>query len=86
MLVGVLSARLPSGLRRLTSAAKTPKPICDLLERVFNEIAVAPDTVKFLATTGSDPMPGDSKKLRELLLAETKAWEGYVKLAKIQPQ
>jgi tripartite-type tricarboxylate transporter receptor subunit TctC len=66
--------------------AKTPKAICDRLEEAFNVIAVAPDTVKFLAGTGSDPLPGNSKMLRELLLAETKAWEGYVRLAKIEPQ
>jgi tripartite-type tricarboxylate transporter receptor subunit TctC len=66
--------------------AKTPRAILDRLEAAFNEIAISPDTVKFLAGTGSDPLPGNSKTLRELLVAETKAWEGYVKLAKIEPQ
>ncbi len=66
--------------------ARTPKAICDRLETVFNEIAVAPDTVKFLASTGSDPLPGNSRLLKEMLISETEAWKRYVKLAKIEPQ
>ena len=66
--------------------AKTPKAVCDRLEAEFNVIAVAPDTVKFLATTGSDPPPGNAALLRQMLLDDTKAWAGYVKLARIEPQ
>ena len=66
--------------------AKTPKAICDRLEAVLNEIAVAPDTVKFLATTGSDPLPGNSTTLKALLVEETRAWARYAKLAGIEPQ
>ena len=66
--------------------AKTPKSICDRLESVFNEIAVTPDTVAFLASTGSDPLPGNSKLLKDLLVSETQAWARYATLARIQPQ
>ena len=66
--------------------AKTPKPICDRLETLFNEIAMEPDTLKFLELNSSDPMPGNSIMLRELLVQETKDWAGYAKLAKLEAQ
>jgi tripartite-type tricarboxylate transporter receptor subunit TctC len=62
----------------------TPKPALDKLEGWFNKIAVDDDTVKFLANSGSDPFPGNSQKLKELLIADTKAWNEYVKIAKIE--
>ncbi|MDH7799422.1 MULTISPECIES: tripartite tricarboxylate transporter substrate binding protein [unclassified Beijerinckia] len=63
--------------------AKTPKPLLDKLEVWFNQIAIDPETVKFLSNIGTDPFPGNSTMLKELLLADTKAWGDYVKLAKI---
>jgi tripartite-type tricarboxylate transporter receptor subunit TctC len=63
----------------------TPKPILDRLEKEFNQIAVAEDTVKFLALGGSDPFPGNSKVLKDTLVADIKAWADYVKIAKIDP-
>jgi tripartite-type tricarboxylate transporter receptor subunit TctC len=63
----------------------TPKPLVEKLSKIFQEIAVADDTKKFLADSGSDPFPGGPDKLREILIADTKAWAGYVKLAHIEP-
>lgn len=63
----------------------TPKPILDKLEKYFNEIAVADDTVKFLNNLGSDPFPGNSTSLKELLVQDIKAWGEYVKIAHIEP-
>ncbi|HWM46737.1 MAG TPA: tripartite tricarboxylate transporter substrate binding protein [Xanthobacteraceae bacterium] len=63
----------------------TPKPILDRLEKEFNQIAVADETVKFLNNLGSDPFPGNAQSLKELLRADIKAWSEYVKLAKIEP-
>lgn len=63
--------------------AKTPKPILDKLETWFNQITADPETVKFLAGAGTDPLPGNSKMLKELLVSDTKAWGEYVRLAKI---
>ena len=77
------AVRMPDAQEALGMEAFGDLHAFELAHRV---IAVAPDTVKFLAGTGSDPLPGNSKMLRELLLAETKAWEGYVRLAKIEPQ
>jgi tripartite-type tricarboxylate transporter receptor subunit TctC len=63
----------------------TPKPILDKLEEWFNKIAVDEDVKKFLANSGSDPFPGNSTMLKELLVKDTKAWADYVKLAHIEP-
>jgi tripartite-type tricarboxylate transporter receptor subunit TctC len=63
----------------------TPKPILDKLELWFNKIAVDDDTKKFLQLGGSDPFPGNSTMLKELLLTDIKAWAEYVKIAKIEP-
>jgi tripartite-type tricarboxylate transporter receptor subunit TctC len=63
----------------------TPQPILDKLEAWFNIIAVEDATKAFLGNLGSDPFPGNSKMLKELLVQETKAWMEYVKLAKIEP-
>jgi tripartite-type tricarboxylate transporter receptor subunit TctC len=65
--------------------AKTPKAICDRLEVLFNEIAVEPETLKFLKDNGSDPMPGNARFVRELLLKDTKNWQEYARIAKIEP-
>ena len=66
-------------------AKGTPKPILDKLEATFNKIAVDDEIKKFLANAGSDPFPGNSTMLKELLLKDIKAWAEYVKLAKIEP-
>ena len=65
--------------------AKTPKPICDQLEKWFNDIAVDPKSKDFNARTGADELIGNSKMLRELLERETKNWAEYARIAKIQP-
>ena len=75
-LIGWWSVHAPKG---------TPTAVLDKLELWFNEIAVAEDTVKFLTNLGSDPFPGDSKQLKELLVKDAKAWGEYVKLARIEP-
>jgi tripartite-type tricarboxylate transporter receptor subunit TctC len=63
----------------------TPKPVLDKLEGWFNEIAVSDDAKTFLGNLGSDPFPGNSQKLKELLVADIKAWSEYVKIAHIEP-
>ena len=66
--------------------AGTPKPIADQLEAWFNQIAGTEETKKFLNNLGSDPFPGNSGMLAELLAADIKKWGEYVKLASIEPQ
>ena len=65
--------------------AKTPKAVCDRLETLFNEISEEPETLKWLDVNGSDPLPGNSRMLRELLIQETKNWAGYAKIANLDP-
>jgi tripartite-type tricarboxylate transporter receptor subunit TctC len=65
--------------------AKTPKSLCDKLEAWFNAMANEPDTVKFLADNGSDPMPGDSASVNALLREAMKNWREYARIAHIEP-
>ena len=66
--------------------ANTPKPVVDKLEAWFNQIVATDETKKFLNNLGSDPFPGNSKMLGELVAADIKKWAEYVKLAGIEPQ
>ncbi|MGZ3411965.1 MAG: Bug family tripartite tricarboxylate transporter substrate binding protein [Xanthobacteraceae bacterium] len=75
-LIGWWSVHVPKG---------TPKPVLDKLENWFNKIAVDDETVKFLTNLGSDPFPGNSQMLKELLIKDSKNWGDYVKIAKIEP-
>jgi tripartite-type tricarboxylate transporter receptor subunit TctC len=66
--------------------AGTPAPVVAKLESWFNQIVASADTKKFLNNLGSDQFPGNSKMLAELLAADIKKWNEYVKLAGIEPQ
>jgi tripartite-type tricarboxylate transporter receptor subunit TctC len=66
--------------------ANTPKPIVDKLEAWFNQIAKTDETKKFLNNLGSDPFPGNSKMLGDLVASDIKKWAEYVNLAGIEPQ
>ena len=66
--------------------AGTPAPIKAKLEEAFNKITADPAVKKWLNDLGSDVFPGNSKMLADLLVADTKKWADYVKLAKIEPQ
>ena len=47
---------------------------------------VLPDAKKFLANLGSDPLIGNAAMVDQMIAKETKEWENYVKIAKIEPQ
>ena len=64
---------------------RNARPIFERLEALFNKVAVDPETVAFLAKVGTDPYPGNSKMVIDLLKADIKNWGDYVKLAKIEP-
>jgi len=66
--------------------AGTPQPIVAKLEGWFNQIAVSPEAKTFLANNGSDPFPGSSEMLKDLLVKDIKRWGDYVTLAGIEPQ
>lgn len=62
----------------------TPAPILAQLRDWFDRLSADPETEKFLATVGGDVFPGKGVDVRELLIKEIKAWEGYVKLTNIE--
>jgi tripartite-type tricarboxylate transporter receptor subunit TctC len=66
--------------------AKTPQPIVDKLEAWFNQIVASEEAKKFLNNLGSDPFPGNSRMLAQLLSTDIKRWGDYYKLANIEPQ
>jgi tripartite-type tricarboxylate transporter receptor subunit TctC len=63
----------------------TPQPIREKLETIFNKIVLEPETKQFVANIGADPLPGNSKLARELIVNGVKDWGDYVKMAKIEP-
>ena len=65
--------------------AHTPRDICDRLEAAFAEIAVEPGTLRFLKDSFSDPLPGDARAAKALLVEDTKRWAEYARLANIEP-
>ena len=81
---GILNSNLLSWWS-VQAPKATPTPIVARLGTLFAEIAVADDTRAFLAKAGSDPMPGGGVEAKALLVQETRAWKGYVKLANIEP-
>jgi len=66
--------------------AATPKPVVDQLNTWFNEIEATPETAKFLASFGGDPWITTPAEGQAQLVKDQKAWEGYMKAAKIEPQ
>lgn len=85
---GAKEAGIPNSDLTAWWSVHTPKgvakPILDKLEQWINEVVKDPETVQFLANTGNDPFPNDQKGTRALLERDTRAWEGYVNLAKIE--
>jgi len=76
-LFGWFAAMVPSA---------TPRPIVDQLNKWFNEIEAMPETKKFLNKFGGDPWITTPEQGQAQLVKDQKAWEGYVKAAKIEPQ
>ena len=70
----------------LSVPAKTPQEIRDKLEGWFNTLVLDPEIVAFNATIGGDPFPGNAALAREKLIADTKRWGEYARIAKIEPQ
>lgn len=66
--------------------AKTPQPIRDQLETWFNTIVADPESIAFNGNSGADPWLGNATLAREKLVADTKRWAEYARIAKIEPQ
>lgn len=70
----------------LSVPAKTPQAIRDKLEAWFNKLVLDPEIVAFNASIGGDAFPGNAAIAREKLIADTKRWGEYARIAKIVPQ
>jgi tripartite-type tricarboxylate transporter receptor subunit TctC len=66
--------------------AATPRPIVEQLNKWFNEIEATPETKRFLNNYGGDPWITTPEQGQAQMVKDQKAWEGYVKAAKIEPQ
>jgi tripartite-type tricarboxylate transporter receptor subunit TctC len=64
----------------------TPKPIVDTINRWFSQIVSMPETRKFLADSGADPLISTPERAQEMFETAIKEWGAYVRMAKIEPQ
>ena len=80
---------VPVGIRNWFAAivpVGTPRPIVDQLNKWINEAEATEETRKFLATFGGDPFITTPDEGQQLLAEDLKAWERYVREAKIPQQ
>jgi len=63
----------------------TPDPIVNKINGWFAEIVKQPETRKFLADAGADPMTVSPDEGQKMFQAAIKEWGEYVRLAKIEP-
>jgi tripartite-type tricarboxylate transporter receptor subunit TctC len=66
--------------------AGTPRPIVERLAGWFNQITNSDDAKQFLARSALDAFPGSPEAMAAHLQAETRRWERWVRMAKIEPQ
>jgi tripartite-type tricarboxylate transporter receptor subunit TctC len=66
--------------------AATPDPIVAKINEWFKQIVSAPDTKKFLADAGADPMIRTPEEAQKMFQTAIKEWGDYVRFAKIEPQ
>jgi tripartite-type tricarboxylate transporter receptor subunit TctC len=66
--------------------AGTPPDAIAKLEGWLNKAVATEDTRKFLSTVATDPMPGSTAKLREMLAEEVVKWRQLMEIAKLEPQ
>jgi tripartite-type tricarboxylate transporter receptor subunit TctC len=64
----------------------TPRPVIDKLNKWFNTVLATEETKTFLNQFGGDPFISSPEQGQALLAKDVKAWESYIKLAKIDPQ
>jgi tripartite-type tricarboxylate transporter receptor subunit TctC len=66
--------------------AGTPRPIIERLAGWFNQITSSDDAKQFLARAALEAFPGSPEQMAAHLQTETRRWERWVKMAKIEPQ
>ena len=74
---------------RFQAASDALASLAQLLEllarqsRTFSQIVSAPETKKFLADSGADPLINTPEKAQEMFQTAIKEWGEYVRMAKI---
>jgi tripartite-type tricarboxylate transporter receptor subunit TctC len=66
--------------------AETPKTIVEQINVWMNEILLETDVQDFLAKTGGDAFMSSVEDGQKLFISEGKAWEEYLRIAKIEKQ
>jgi tripartite-type tricarboxylate transporter receptor subunit TctC len=74
-LTGWWSIAMPKG---------TPQPIRDRLEKIYNDFVASDEHSKWVLSIGCEAFPGTSASAQEALANEIKAWQDYVRIAKIE--
>lgn len=64
----------------------TPQPVIAQLNGWMAKILATDESRKFFANTGGDPFISSVADGQALFLKDEKAWAGYVRVAKIEPQ
>ena len=82
---GVKGVEITTWFAAMVPAA-TPRPIVDQINTWMNQVVSQEDTKKFLNGFGSDPWITTPDEAQAQFVKDQKAWEDYVKLAKIEPQ
>lgn len=66
--------------------AGSPPDAIAKLESWLNKAVASPETKTFLASSATDPMPGTSEKLGQLMQAELEKWHKLMLIAKLEAQ
>ncbi len=74
-LTGWWSIAMPKG---------TPQPIRDRLEKIYNDYVASDEHSKWVLSIGCEAYPGTSASAQAALAKEIKAWQEYVRIAKIE--
>jgi tripartite-type tricarboxylate transporter receptor subunit TctC len=73
-----------SGWWSIAMPKGTPKPILDRLEKIYTDFVASEEHSKWVLSIGCEAFPGNSAFARQALLNEIKAWQEYVRIAKIE--
>jgi tripartite-type tricarboxylate transporter receptor subunit TctC len=73
-----------SGWWSIAMPKGTPQLICDRLEKIYTAFVASDEHAKFMANIGCEAFPGDHAFAPDALVKEIKAWQEYVRIAKIE--
>jgi tripartite-type tricarboxylate transporter receptor subunit TctC len=70
----------------LTLPSGTPAAIVTKLNTVLNQVLATEETIKFLATSGWEPIGGSVRDFEQMQAKEIEAWAHIGRVAKIEAQ